>query len=635
MRFGFIKCAAASPSLKVADCDYNVSEIIDTIKTSSKQGVKLLVFPELCITGYSCNDLFFQNALLSSAASGLQKIIKASRSNDMVVIVGLPMIKDSVMYNCAAVICNGDLLGIVPKAVIPNHNEFYEKRYFAAAPEQNSTINIDGSDYPFGKKLLFSCKNMDEFCFGVEICEDLWSHTPPSNGICAAGATIIANLSASNEVLGKSEYRRLLVKSQSAKLNCGYIFASASDCESTSDVVYSGHNIIAENGEILAQTQLFEQRVLISEIDVDKLCSERIRLGTFSGSNITDYQKIKFDIPVTDTLLTRTISKMPFVPERISERDKQCVEILSIQSAGLAKRIMHTNCKSSVIGISGGLDSCLALIVTVMAYNKLGKPVSDIIAVSMPCFGTTERTKSNAEKLCEQLGVQFKTIDITESVKSHFTDIGQSVNDLDTTFENAQARERTQVLMDIANKENGIVIGTGDLSELALGFATYNGDQMSMYAVNASVPKTIIKHIIKYYANLSYNESLRDVLYDIVDTPISPELLPPDGNNIVQQTENIVGPYELHDFFIFYMLRYGFSPTKIYYLALYSQTEYDDRTILKWLKLFYSRFFSAQFKRSAMPDGPKVGSVALSPRGDLRMPSDACADIWLKELENL
>ena len=635
MRFGFIKCAAASPNMRVADCDYNVSEIINDIKTASKQGVKLLVFPELSITGYTVGDLVFQNALLSSAVTGLQKIIKATRSTDMAVVVGLPMVNNNLLYNCAAVVVNGELMGVVPKSTIPNYNEFYEKRYFTKSPEENSIISFDGKEYPFGKKLVFKCKDMHEFSFGVEVCEDLWSSNPPSNGLTAAGAVIIANLSASNEVLEKSDYRRMLVKIQSAKTVSGYVYANPSDCESTSDVVYSAHNIIAENGTILAQTGLFEQKLLITEIDVDKLSGERRRTNAFTDFSVSGYQTIMFDLPLSDTLLTRLVSKNPFVPEKISERDKRCVEVLSIQSAGLAKRISHTGCKKSVIGISGGLDSCLALLVTVMAHKKIGLPVSDIIAVSMPCFGTTERTKSNAEKLCEHLGVEIRTIDISESVKSHFNDIGQSSTTYDVTFENAQARERTQVLMDIANMEGGLVIGTGDLSELALGFATYNGDQMSMYAVNASVPKTLIRHIIKYYANLSDNNELKDILYDICDTPISPELLPPDGENIAQKTEDIVGPYELHDFFIYYMLRYGFSPTKIYYLALYSQTNFDDKTILKWLKSFYKRFFSAQFKRSAMPDGPKVGSVSLSPRGDLRMPSDACADIWLKELDNL
>ncbi len=635
MRFGFIKCAAASPALRVGDCDYNVVEIINDIKNASRLAVKLLVFPELSITRYTCGDLLFQNTLLASAQTGLKKIIKASRSIDTVITVGLPMVKNNMLYNCAAVIFSGNLLGFVPKTIIPNYNEFYEKRYFTAAPKENSTITFDGKEYPFGTKLLFKCSIMPEFCFGVEICEDLWHPVPPSTSHTSAGATIIANLSASNEILEKSEYRRLLVKAQSGKTNCGYICSNSSDCESTADVVYSSHNIIAENGTILAQTQLFEQTLLVSEIDVDRLCCERRKTNTFSGYSAEGYQTITFDMPITDTLLTRTISKNPFVPERITERDKRSVEILSIQSAGLAKRIKHTGCKVSVVGVSGGLDSCLALLVTVMAHKKLGLPVSDIIAISMPCFGTTERTKSNAQKLCEELGVQFRTIDISESVKSHFTDIGQSFTEYDVTYENAQARERTQVLMDIANKEGGLVIGTGDLSELALGFATYNGDQMSMYAVNASVPKTVIPHIIKYYATLSDNDTLKDILYDIVATPISPELLPPDGDTIAQQTEDIVGPYELHDFFIYYMLRYGFSPAKIYYLALCAHKEYDDKTILKWLKLYYRRFFAAQFKRSAMPDGPKVGSVALSPRGDLRMPSDACADIWLRELENL
>lgn len=635
MRFGFVKCAAASPSLKVADCDYNVAEIINDIKTASKLGVKLLVFPELSVTGYTCGDLFFQNTLLASAQTGLKKIIKSSRSVETVIAVGVPMVKNNLLYNCAAIIFDGNILGFVPKTVIPNYNEFYEKRYFDCAPDEVSTITFDGEEYPFGTKLLFKCRLMPEFCFAVEICEDLLSPFSPSTGHAAAGATIIANLSASNEIIEKSEYRRQLIKVQSAKTNSGYVYANASDCESTSDVVYSAHNIIAENGSILAQSQLFEQRLIISEIDVDKLNCERRKTGIFANYYVDGYKSVYFDMTPTDTMLTRSISKTPFVPERITERDKRCIEILSIQSAGLAKRIEHTGCKKTVIGVSGGLDSCLALIVTVMAHKKLRLPVSDIIAISMPCFGTTDRTKSNAQKLCEELGVEFRIIDISESVKAHFSDIGQSLTDYDVTFENAQARERTQVLMDIANKEGGIVIGTGDLSELALGFATYNGDQMSMYAVNASVPKTAILHIVKYYATLSDSDVLKDILYDIVDTPISPELLPPDGEKIAQQTEDIVGPYELHDFFIYYMLRYGFSPAKIYYLALCAHSDYDDKTILKWLKLCYKRFFAAQFKRSAMPDGPKVGSVSLSPRGDLRMPSDACADIWLREIENL
>ncbi|MFA7637561.1 MAG: NAD(+) synthase, partial [Monoglobales bacterium] len=623
------------PALNVADCDYNVTEIIGYIKDSSRLGVKLLVFPELSITGYSCGDLIFQNTLLASTLAGLYRIIKASRSVDTVIIVGLPLVNNNRLYNCAAVIYSGTLLGVVPKSVIPNYIEFIEKRYFDEAPEKNGTITIDGAEYPFGTKLLFKCRNMPEFCIGVEICEDIWHPIPPSTYHAAAGATIIANLSASNEIIEKSEYRRLLIKSQSGKTNSGYVFANASDSESTTDLVFSSHNIIAENGTILTQTPLFDQNLLVSEIDVDKLCCERRRIAPFSNIRTEGYQTVYFDMTVTDTQLTRAIPKNPFVPDRISERDKRCVDILTIQSAGLAKRIKHTGCKKSIIGVSGGLDSCLALIVTTMAHKKLGIPVSDIVAISMPCFGTTERTKSNAQALCEELGVEFMTVDITESVKSHFNDIGQSATDFDTTFENAQARERTQVLMDIANKTGGIVIGTGDLSELALGFATYNGDQMSMYAVNSGVPKTIIRHIVKYYATLSDNENLKNILYDIVDTPISPELLPPDGDTIAQQTEDIVGPYELHDFFIYYMLRYGFSPAKIYYLALCTHTEYDDKTILKWQRLCYQRFFASQFKRSAMPDGPKVGSVALSPRGDLRMPSDACAEIWLKEIDNL
>ncbi len=635
MRFGFIKTAAVSPALKVADCDYNVSEIINEIKNASKEGVKLLVFPELSITGYTCGDLFFQNTLLASALAGLKRIVKASRGVEMVCVVGLPIVKNNLIYNCAAVLVNGTILGFVPKSCIAEYNEFYEKRYFTKAPEKNDIFVFDGNEYPFGKNIVFKCRDIPEFCIGVEICQDLWSPVPPSVNLAAAGATIIANPSASNEILGKADYRRSLVKMQSAKLSCGYVFASASDYESSSDLVFSGHNIIAENGSILVQSQLFETNMIISEIDVDKLCCERRRLGTFSEVELTECATVMFDVDVIDTHLTRQLPKLPFVPEKITERDKNCVEILSIQASGLAKRIKHTGCKTTVVGVSGGLDSCLALLVTVMAHKKLSLPLSSIIAVSMPCFGTTERTKSNAEKICEELGVRFKTIEIGDTVSSHLKDIDHSLTDYDVAYENAQARERTQVLMDIANMEGGIVVGTGDLSELVLGFATYNGDHMSMYAVNSSVPKTLIRYIIKYYADYSGNEVLKETLYDILDTPVSPELLPPDGDKIVQQTEDIVGPYELHDFYMYYMLRYGFSPTKIYYLALLTQPEYDDKTILKWLKIFYERFFKSQFKRSCLPDGPKVGTVAVSPRGDLRMPSDACVQAWMKELENL
>lgn len=635
---GFIKVAAATPQIKVADCDFNKKSIINEIIKAEQQGVKLLCLPELCITGYTCADLFFQDTLINSAKEALFDIIEKTNKLDIIYAVGMPIKFKTSLLNCAVVVYMGEILGVVPKTNIPNHSEFSEARHFCGANEifdDYSVINLCNQDAVIGTNLVFTCENLSDFSFGVELCEDLWSDCPPSVKLSRNGANIILNLSASNEICGKSLYRRDLVKMQSAKSICGYVFCSAGDGESTTDTVFSGHNIIAENGTVLSESALFNNELTISEIDVSKLSHERQRINTFTLEN--DYVEIPFEMPLTKTDVTRKIPKSPFVPEDSAQCVKRCEEIFNIQSYALKKRIEHINCKSAVIGISGGLDSCLALLVTVRAMDLLNRPRTDIIAVTMPCFGTTSRTKTNAEILCEQLGVTFRDIDIKSSVDKHFEDIGQDKDNYDVTYENAQARERTQVLMDISNMTNGIVIGTGDLSELALGFATYNGDHMSMYAVNAGVPKTLVRHLVKYYADICTSSQLKEAIYDIYNTPVSPELLPPDENDdIAQKTEELVGPYQLHDFYLYYVLRFGFSPKKIYRIAKIAfKDEYDDSVLLYWLKLFYRRFFTQQFKRSCLPDGPKVGSVGVSPRADLFMPSDALATIWQNELNEI
>jgi len=558
---------------------------------------------------------------LNSAQENLKVIIKETKELDCVILVGLPVRANSGLYNCAAVICHGDLLGLVPKKYIPNYSEFYELRHFTPAKDELTSIDFLGKQTYFGKDVIFQCLEMPEFKFGVEICEDLWTAEPPSGKLALNGATIIANLSASDEVIGKADYRRMLVKSQSARLLSAYVYTSAGLGESTQDLVFSGHNLICENGSILAESKRFTTGIIYADVDLQKMENERAKSNTFIGNN--EFFTVPFKMPVKELKLNRYFSKTPFVPTNKTNLDERCEEILTIQATGLATRIQHTNVKSVVIGLSGGLDSTLALIVAVHAMDMLKRDRKDIIAVTMPCFGTTKRTKSNAEILAENYGVSFKDINISKAVTQHFEDIGQSMEVLDVTFENGQARERTQVLMDIANKTGGFVIGTGDLSELALGWATYNGDHMSMYAVNASIPKTLVRHLTAFEAEHSEGD-LKKALLDILDTPVSPELLPPKDGEISQKTEDLVGPYELHDFFLYYLVRQGFTPKKIFRLAKIAfNGVYDEETVRKWLKTFLRRFFSQQFKRSCLPDAPKVGTVTLSPRGDWRMPSDA------------
>ena len=637
MKDGFIKVAAGTPDIKVADCEYNRAEITALIDKAYAAGVRILALPELCITGYTCQDLFFQQALLDGALNALREITEHTAGSDMLISVGCPLRFRGELYNCAVVLKDGKILGVVPKKFLPNYNEFYEKRHFTAAPEGQFDIELFGESVPFGLGLLFECRTMPELVFAAELCEDLWAAEPPSISLALGGATIIANLSASNETIGKDMYRRELVNSQSARLLCGYVYASAGSGESTQDLVFGGHDIIAENGIILAESKLYSTGLTVTEIDVQKLASERRRNTSFTGGIRPGMRHIPFDMEVRSTELTRIVRRSPFVPNTPAETDKRCEDILTMQAHGLEKRIRHTNAKTLVIGISGGLDSTLALLVCVEAMKLLGRPASDILAVTMPCFGTTKRTRSNAERLCELLGTQLRVIDIAASVKQHFRDIGHDESNHNVVYENGQARERTKILMDLANAENGMVVGTGDLSELALGWATYNGDHISMYGVNASVPKTLVRHIVKYYAGTVENTELREVLMSIFDTPVSPELLPADENgNIAQITENLVGPYELHDFFLYNGIRWCFPPKKVFRLAEYAFAgSYDRETILKWLRTFYRRFFSQQFKRSCLPDGVKVGSVTLSPRGDWRMPSDASPALWLKELEEL
>ncbi len=618
MKDGFLKIGAATPKIRVADCEYNAEQIISAIRAAESEGVKLLALPELCVTGYTCGDLFFQGTLLNAADEAVERIAAETAALDIISVVGAPVRENGKLYNCAVVLYHGEVLGIVPKKFLPNYNEFYEKRHF----ESGSRL------------LVFSCREIPEFTFGVELCEDLWAPCPPSGELALSGAHVILNLSASNEMIGKAEYRRELVKSQSARLLCAYAYASAGDGESTSDMVFGGHNIIAENGAVLAETELFSNRLATADIDLGRLAFERRKNTSFIP--VQAAETVYFDMEPAEVELKRYIPKTPFVPSGKADRDKRCEAILMMQSSGLKKRLEHTRAQSAVIGISGGLDSCLALIVAVRAMDMLERPRTDITAVTMPCFGTTSRTHSNAQLLCERLGVTFREIDIAKSVNIHFADIGHDPENFNVVYENGQARERTQILMDIANQQNGLVIGTGDLSELALGWATYNGDHMSMYGVNASVPKTLVRYIVSYYSDVCGDGELSRVLRDILDTPVSPELLPADSDKITQKTEDLVGPYELHDFFLYYGIRWGCAPRKVFRLALHAfGDEYDRETVLKWLKTFYRRFFNQQFKRSCLPDGPKIGSVTLSPRADWRMPSDAVSRLWLEELEGL
>ena len=634
MRHGFIGVGAYTPYVKVGDTKYNTEEIIKRIDVAERLGTKVIVLPELCITGYTCGDLFYQELLLRKAKEALLEIAAHSEGKDYIAFVGLPIAYNGKLYNVAAAISGGSVLGLVPKTHIPNYNEFYEARHFTKGMEQPVPVEIDENHVvPMGTHLIFSCRQMPALKIGVEICEDLWAPNPPSVGLAMAGADLIVNLSASDETVGKADYRRDLVKSQSARLVCGYVYCSAGNGESTQDVVYSGHNIIAENGTVLQSSRRFINDPAYTEIDVNRLLEERRRMTTFQMDDAA-YMNVEFNLTVEETKLTRPVWSKPFVPVKRVERYKRCNEILTIQASGLKQRLKHTRCKTAVIGISGGLDSTLALLVTIRAFEMLGKDKKDIIAVTMPGFGTTDRTYDNAVHMIGCVGATLMEINIGKSVTQHFEDIGQDMSVHDVTYENGQARERTQILMDIANKTGGMVIGTGDMSELALGWATYNGDHMSMYGVNASVPKTLVRYLVEYYAYECCEDELAEVLNDVLDTPVSPELLPPEDGQISQKTEDLVGPYELHDFFLYYVLRFGFEPKKIYRLARYAFREsYDDATILKWMKTFYRRFFNQQFKRSCLPDGPKVGTVAVSPRGDLRMPSDACAQIWLDELD--
>ena len=633
MKDGFIKVAAGTIDVTVADVLYNTEQILARMQQADAAEINLLVLPELCLTGYSCGDLFYSDCLLGAVEPALQRLLQASAALRPVFAVGLPLRFCGKLFNCAAILHAGQLLGVVPKTYLPNYGEFYEQRQFSSAAVlagKNETITLCGQRVPFGAQLLFACEQLPAFTFGVELCEDLWAPCPPSTALCAAGAQIIANLSASDEVIGKADYRRMLVSSTSARLLCGYVYCNASATESTQDMVFSRHHLIAENGAILAENTPFaDAELTISEIDVQRLAHERHHNTSFSAA--PGMQTVTFSQPLRRTVLTRHFAPNPFVPPYDEQLRARAEAILQIQSQGLRKRLEHTRAKTAVIGISGGLDSTLALLVTVRAFDLCGRSRKEICCVTMPCFGTTKRTKSNAVKLCEELGVSVQEVNITASVRQHFADIGHEESVHDVTYENCQARERTQVLMDIANQSGGLVIGTGDLSELALGWATYNGDHMSMYAVNCSVPKTLVRYIVQYEAQSSA-PALQAVLLDILDTPVSPELLPADENGqIAQRTEDLVGPYELHDFFLYHMLRFGAAPRKLYRMARAAYAgRYDDAVILHWLKTFCRRFFAQQFKRSCIPDGPKVGSVTLSPRGDWRMPTDASSRLWLQ-----
>lgn len=636
MKDGFITVATATPQVAVADCEANTQTILACINEMAAAHAKVMVLPELCITGYTCSDLFWQTKLLDEAEAALSVIAEGSRQVDALIAVGMPLRVAGKLLNVAAILCRGKLLGFVPKVNLPAYNEFYETRHFMSGSADMGTVQFGGEEIPVGTNLLFSCENVVDLCVAAEICEDLWVPNPPSVQHALAGASVICNLSASDEMVGKGSYRRDLVAGQSARLVCAYLYATAGEGESTTDLVFGGQNLIAENGTVLAESATFENEINVATIDVQRLASERRRMSTFPAAESKEYREISFALAEEETKLARFFDADPFVPSNADQLSDRCEEILNIQALGLKKRLAHTHAKSAVVGISGGLDSTLALLVTARAFDMLGLPRKGIVAVTMPGFGTTDRTYNNAVAMIKSLGATFKEVPIAKAVMQHFADIDHDASIHDVTYENSQARERTQILMDIANQANGFVIGTGDLSELALGWATYNGDHMSMYAVNASVPKTLVRHLVRHYADTSADEVLAGVLYDVLDTPVSPELLPPEDGAISQKTEDLVGPYELHDFFLYQMLRMCFPPAKIYRVAKEAFAgRYSNETILKWLRTFYWRFFSQQFKRSCLPDGPKVGSVAVSPRGDLRMPSDACVSAWIKEVETL
>lgn len=646
MQNGFIKVAAAIPSVKVADCSYNVQQIESLIAMAEGKGVEVIVFPELCITGYTCQDLFKQTLLLEQAETSVLMLLDFTRKLDIISIVGVPVVVGDLLLNCAAVIQKGDLLGLVPKTYLPNYSEFYEKRWFASSQDlQPSEIRFAGNKIVVTPQpTLF--RTCDGAMFGVEICEDVWAPVPPSCNLALSGADIIFNLSASDELIGKHDYLKGLLAQQSARMISGYVYSGCGFGESTQDVVYGGNAIAYENGQILAESErfAFDSQLIITQIDVEKIRNERRTNSTYINAQRGHDSRIvnAHTVMPRDFELIRDVDPHPFIP-KTDDMEKSCDEIFSIQVAGLAKRLVHTGCKTVVVGISGGLDSTLALLVCVRTFDKLQLSRKGIVGVTMPGFGTTDRTYNNAVNLMKSLGITLREISIADAVKQHFNDIGHDINVHDVTYENSQARERTQILMDLSNQLGALVIGTGDLSELALGWATYNGDHMSMYGVNAGVPKTLIKYLVKFVAMSEDSDETRSILLDIIDTPISPELIPADeAGNITQKTEDLVGPYELHDFFLYHIIRFGYRPSKIFMLARKafdgSNPEapfYDDETIKKWLTIFLRRFFNQQFKRSCLPDGPKVGSVSLSPRGDWRMPSDASSTLWLKECEQI
>ena len=634
MKNGFVKVAAATPDIRVADVEFNTQNIINAMEEAQKNGAKILVFPELCVTGYTCSDLFDHSVLLKVSRKALLQIAENTNDKDMLVFVGAPLEVNGKLYNVAAAMNQGEIIGFTTKTFLPNYGEFYEMRQFTPGPQTVREITFEGKKIPFGPQILFQAEGMEELVVAAEICEDVWSPIPPSIQAALEGATVIVNCSASDETIGKDTYRRALISGQSARLISGYIYANAGEGESTTDLVFGGHNIIAENGTVLKESSRYVNEIIYSEIDLQRITGERRKNTTFQPLDEETLVRVPFTVEETKTFLTRTFPKKPFVPSDEQTRAQRCEEILTIQAMGLKKRLAHTNARTAVVGISGGLDSTLALLVTARAFDMLGRDKKDIIAVTMPCFGTTDRTYQNACEMSKKVGATLIEVPIADAVNVHFRDIGHDPEDHSVTYENCQARERTQVLMDIANKTWGMVIGTGDLSELALGWATYNGDHMSMYGVNASVPKTLVRHLVKYAADDTKDEALKNVLYDVLDTPVSPELLPPKDGDIAQKTEDLVGPYELHDFFLYFMLRFGYEPSKIFRIACMTfDGEYDKETIFKWLETFCRRFFSQQFKRSCLPDGPKVGTVALSPRGDWRMPSDACVAVWMKDLE--
>lgn len=648
MKYGFVKTACASPRLKVADCNFNSEQIICAAKDAAKNGASVIVFPELSITGYTCGDLFFQRTLQNASEVQLKRIISETAKLDSVIFVGLPVPRAEGIYNCAAAIKGGELLALFAKSYLPNYGEFYERRHFTPFQQNMNTQFIDFAGFeevPFGTDILIQDEKDSAITIGCELCEDLWVPVPPSSRHILAGATIIANLSGGNEIIGKADYRRSLVKSHSARSLCAYLYANAGLDESTQDMVFAGHNLISENGTLLAESSLFSSETIYADIDVERLCQERRRTTSFgfSANNNTfnsNYVivQIKMNVEKAAVEFSRYVDPHPFVPSDKDKRTQRCLEVITLQAQGLAKRLRHINCQSAVIGLSGGLDSTLALLITCRAFDLCGIERSKVTAITMPCFGTTDRTYNNACSLAKECGATLKEVPIADAVRQHFADLGHDESLHDVTYENCQARERTQVLMDYANKTNGIVIGTGDLSELALGWCTYNGDHMSMYGVNSSIPKTLVRYLVQWFAEASEdakNEKFASVLKDILDTPVSPELLPPKDGVISQVTEDLVGPYELHDFYLYYLLRFGFSPAKIYFLAQNANLPYGKDVILKWLKTFYRRFFTQQFKRSCMPDGAKVGTINLSPRGDWRMPSDAVYSAWNEELETL